>query len=175
MSGADGSRPSRRQVLGAVPAAVLAAALASCTQDTPPAEPVPVDPDVALRDAAVARERALLRAYDDVLAGRPELGSRLLPLRDQHAAHLSALLGASASAGPSDGPSAAASGAAPPAAAAPPSVPPAPPAAALAALAAQERSAGDAHAAASLAASRTLAGLLSSLSASELSHPLVLR
>jgi hypothetical protein len=52
--------------------------------------------------------------------------------------------------------------------------PPADDAAALARLVAAERAAGDAHAADCLAASRALALVLASLSASELSHPVAL-
>ncbi len=45
--------------------------LAGCTGGGAPERPAPVDPDVALRAAAVARERALLAAYDAVLAADP--------------------------------------------------------------------------------------------------------
>lgn len=144
--------PTRRAVLAGGPALLLAA----CSADEPAARPARVDPDDALRSAAAERERALLREYDAVLAARPGLAPRLGPVRGQHAEHLAALVG--------PGPSATAT-------AVPSAVPPpADDAAALARLAAAERAAGDAHAADCLAASRALAPVLASLSASELSH-----
>ena len=181
MSSPAGPVTSRRTALLALPAAALAAAgLTACTDEDPPPAPAPVDPDVALRAAAADRERALLQAYDDVLVALPDLGARLLPIRAQHAEHLSVLLGPPASASASPAPASAVPSvapAAPPPPAPPPPAPPPPalPAEALAALAAQERAAGDTHATASLSASRALAGLLASLSASELSHPVALQ
>ncbi len=160
------SGPSRRALLAAAPALLLAAA---CTADEPgPApRPAPVDPDDALRDAAAARERSLLAEYDAVLTARPGLAGRLAAVRGHHAEHLAALLGAAASAPPSPSPSA-------PAAVAPAVPPPADDAAALARLVAAERAAGDGHAADCLRASTSLAPVLASLSASELSHPVAL-
>jgi hypothetical protein len=138
---------------------------AACSGDGPAPRPAPVDPDDALRAAAAERERALLREYDAVLTARPGLAARLVPVRGHHAEHLEALVGPPPTASPS--PSATA--------AVPPAVPPpADDAAALARLVAAERAAGDAHAADCLAASRTLAPVLASLSASELSHPVAL-
>ena len=153
---------TRRALLALTPAVLLA----GCTSD-PPA-PEPVDPDDALRDAAAARERALLREYDAVLLAVPDLSARLLPLRGHHAEHLLALVGPP----PSTSPSAAPVGTAGPAPAVPP---PADAATALTALVLAERAAGTAHADDCLTAgSRALAGLLASLSASELSHPVAL-
>jgi hypothetical protein len=161
--------PSRRRVLTAAGAAVLAGALGSCTSE--PTPPPPIDPDDALRDAAVEREQSLLQAYDAVLLAVPELTARLLPLRDQHLEHLSAVRPPVATPLPS-------ASASPPVASVPevPAVPPAPTTAeALAGLAAAERTAASAHALAALrAADRPLAGLLASLSASEASHPVAL-
>jgi hypothetical protein len=155
--------PTRRSVLVAAPALLAVA----CTADAPAPRPAPVDPDDALRAAAAERERALLREYDAVLASRPGLAPRLVPVRGHHAEHLEALLGPPPTASPE--PSAS------PTADVPPAVPPpADDAAALARLAAAERAAGDAHAADCLAASRRLAPVLASLSASELSHPVAL-
>lgn len=156
-------RPTRRALL----LAAAGAALAGCTDGAAPvpAPPAPVDPDVALREAAVARERALLRSYDAVLLALPSLAQRLLPVREEHAAHLDALTGPQPAAGPSPS-------AAPGAPAVPP---PATAAAALAGLAAAEAQASTAHARDVPAASRGLAGLLASLAASEASHPVVLR
>jgi hypothetical protein len=130
--------------------------------------PEPVDPDDALRSAAAERERALLREYDAVLAARPALAPRLTAVRAHHAEHLEALLG------PPPSPSASPSASPAPTGAVPPTVPPADDASALARLVAAERAAGDAHAADCLAASRSLAPVLASLSASELSHPVAL-
>ncbi len=82
------SRPSRRTVL----LGALAVPLAACTDDAaPPAPPPPVDPDVALRAAAVAREQSLVAAYDAVLAAVPAEAARLTALRAEHLAHLEAL------------------------------------------------------------------------------------
>ena len=61
--------PSRRAVLRAGLALPL---LAACT-DASPGPPPPPDPDLALHDAAVARERALLAAYDAALLAAPAL------------------------------------------------------------------------------------------------------
>ena len=153
--------PTRRAVLTAAPALLVVA----CTADEPPARPAPVDPDDALRSAAAQRERALLQEYDAVLAARPGLAPRLLPVRGHHAEHLEALHGPP----PTGSPSPSATAAVPPAV-----PPPADDAAALARLAAAERAAGDAHAADCLTASVRLAPVLASLSASELSHPVAL-
>ena len=162
MCTAAGPLLSRRALLAAGATAGLATAMAGCTSK--PETPPPPDPDDLLREQAAERERALLREYDAALLALPSLAGVLVPLRGQHSEHLLALLGPQAS------PSALASE--PPA----PASQPAPtPAAALAALVESERAAGAAHGAAALEASRELAGLLAALSASELSHPVVLR
>lgn len=137
---------TRRGLLGLL---ALAPAAVACTSSSEPDRPAPVDPDVALRAAAVVRERALLAAYDAALAARPD-DARLAPLRAEHQAHLEALEGASPSGTPS------------PAAAAPVD------------LAAAEREAAAAHAAATAQASPGLAALLAQLAASEASHPVAL-
>lgn len=49
------------------------------------------DPGAGLVTAAAARERALLTAYDDVLAQHSDLAGLLSPYREDHAAHLHAL------------------------------------------------------------------------------------
>jgi hypothetical protein len=140
---------SRRALLGLV----AALPLAGCTgaQDPPP----PPDPDDLLRAAAVEREQALLRAYDQALLALPALAPRLTAVRAEHAAHLAALTDADP---PSPDPSS------PPPAVAP----------TARSLVEAERAAGAAHAQAALEASRELAGLLAALSASELSHGVVL-
>ncbi|HLZ37238.1 MAG TPA: hypothetical protein VKP64_05670 [Mycobacteriales bacterium] len=60
------------------------------------------DRDAAVRARTVAAERALLTAYDAVLATHPDPGGRLARLREDHAAHLAAL-GAVVSHSPSPG------------------------------------------------------------------------
>jgi hypothetical protein len=155
-------RPTRRAVLTGGPALLVAAA---CTADEPAPRPAPVDPDDALRSAAAERERALLREYDAVLAARPGLAPRLGRVRGHHVEHLEALLGPPDTASPSPSSTAAVASAVPP---------PADDATALARLVAAERAAGDAHARDCLVASRALAPVLASLSASEFSHPVAL-
>ena len=162
-------RPSRRQVLRATLAlplsAGLGAGLAGCT-DAPPRPPVPVNPDDALRTAAVDRETDLLRAYDAAVLLRPDLAALLQPLRAEHAEHLLALTG------PATLPPV--SPAATPLAPAPNSTAPSSPAPLLTELIKAERQAGAGHAADALVASRPLASLLAALSASEFSHPVAL-
>ncbi|MGB8651988.1 MAG: hypothetical protein WCD35_15150, partial [Mycobacteriales bacterium] len=76
-------QPSRRQVLvGTLSSALLTACTAS-----PPRRAQRPDPDLALAAAAVAREQALLSAYDEALAAAPALAGELGPLRADHAAH----------------------------------------------------------------------------------------
>lgn len=142
--------------------------LVACT-DSPPPRPAPtaVDPDVALRAAALARETALLQAYDEAVAAVPALATLLAPLRADHDAHIVAL--ALPGAAPTPTPSATAVPV--PAAAALPTEPAKRKAAALARLVAAERAASKAHATGALAASPGLAALLGQLAASEASHP----
>lgn len=144
---------SRRALLGLAAAVPLAA----CTADDGP--PAPPDPDDLLRAAAVERERGLLQRYDAAALGVPALAARLAPVRAEHAQHLAVLLGT-----PSPSP----------AASAPAAPKPTDAATALAALVRAEREAAAAHGQAALEASRELAGLLASLSASETSHPVAL-
>lgn len=171
--------PTRRRVLAAGPVVLLAVSgLGGCTLGSPDREAAgptptatPVDPDDALRAAAAERERALLREYDAVLLALPELSARLAPLRGHHDEHLTALLG------PPPSPSATSSPAptgSPPVSPVPAAPVPADVPAAVARLVAAERAAAEAHARDCLAASRGLAGVLASLSASELSHPVAL-
>lgn len=143
-------RPTRRAVL----ASGLLLPVAACTSSEPaPVRPVPVDPDVALRAAAVARERGLLAAYDAALQQDPGRAERLAPLRAEHAAHLAAL-------GEQEAPS---------------TVSPAPAPTPLGGdLATAERAAAAAHAEATAAASPALAAVLAQLAASEASHPVAL-
>jgi hypothetical protein len=122
----------------------LAGAAACTTSKTPP-PPKAVDPDIALRAAAVAREQSLLAAYDVALAARPALATKLTPLRADHVTHLAALQAPNATA------TTATATAGPP-------------------LAQLEKAAGAAHAAAALLASRELAPVLASLAACESSH-----
>ena len=138
--------PSRRQLL----AGLAAAPVAACTTRR---DPAPVDPDDALRAAAVTRERELLAAYDAVTAAVPTAAARLSAVRAEHEQHLAALVRTPVS-----------------------SAPPTPPAVArtLAQLAALERTSAAGHAADALRASRGLAAVLASLAASEASHPVAL-
>jgi len=133
--------PSRRQLL--VGTALLP--VAACTHRD---APVKVDPDDAIRAAAVERELSLIALY----AGAASPAA--VAVRADHQAHLAALTrGATAS----------------------PAASPAPaPALTTAALVAAERAAATAHAAAALEASPELAGTLASLAASEASHPVAL-
>ncbi len=149
------------------------AGLTGCTSE--PAVPPPPDPDDLLRAAAVARERSLLESYDAALLASPALTARLLPLREQHAEHLAALVGPAPSGSPSDSASGPPS-AAPPSRSPPTSVVlPAAPAATLRTLVTAELAAAAGHGADAVRATdRPLAGLLASLSASEQSHPVTL-
>jgi hypothetical protein len=121
------------------------AGAAGCTSNKAAPAPKPVDPDIALRSAAVARERALLRAYDDALAAHPALAARLTPLRADHVIHLAALRAPSATPIPA-------------------------PLLAGTPLHLLEKDTASAHAAAALLASRELAPVLASLAACESSH-----
>lgn len=135
--------PSRRQVL----AAAAVGPIAACTAPTPPP---PVNPDDARRAAAVLREQGLLAAYDALLAATPALTAKLTGLRAEHTAHLAALGGAPGSTVPSPAVSSQV--------------------VTVTQLVAMERGAAAAHAADALTASRLLAPVLASLSASESSH-----
>lgn len=161
------------------------AGLSACTADETTPGPLPaIDPDVALRAAAVAREVALLQAYDETLLAVPALASRLGPLRADHEAHLTALGGAAPTRSPvpsgspvlraSAVPSSATGTPAAPAASPLPTEPAARTRAVLTRLVLAERAAAKDHAADALLASRSLAGLLGQAAASEASHPVAL-
>jgi len=81
---------SRRQVLVGAVVALTSACDLRDERGGPTAEPTPTPTDRLLA-AAAARERALLAAYDDVLARHPDLAARLSPYREDHAAHLQAV------------------------------------------------------------------------------------
>jgi hypothetical protein len=143
--------PSRRRLLQG---ALLSPLLAACTSE--PETPRRVHPDVALRSAAVARERARVERYRAAAASSSsEIAARTAGLAEEHEEHLRSLgaplSGATPAATPSPGP-----------------VP------TLAQLVAAERAASAGHAAAALHASRPLAAVLASLAASEASHVVVL-
>jgi hypothetical protein len=149
--------PSRRGVLqAALLAPVLTSAASACTTHRSRTEPV--DPDVALRAAAVARERALLDLYTAAEGSSPALAALLTLVRAEHEQHLAAL------AAPSPAPSGSATQTTTRAGVAP----------SRAVLASAERAAAQAHAADALLASRPLAAVLASLAASEASHLVVL-
>ncbi len=154
---------SRRSALAA--AGLLGAA--ACTGASPAPAPRPVDPDVALRQDAISRERALLARYDALLAADPALRARLAPVRSEHERHLEAL-------GQPPAPSGSAVAPAVPSAVAPavPSATAGTPT--LAALIQAERTTATAHAAATATASPGLAAVLAQLAASEASHPVAL-
>ena len=139
--------PSRRRVLQGA----LLTLVSACTRR--PQRPAPIDPDVALRAAAVARERALIAQYAGARPASPAVAAQLAAVAAEHAQHLIALGVTTASTGPSPFPV---------------------PASSLAELVAAERAAAAAHAADALRASRLLAAVLASLAASEASHPIAL-
>ncbi len=141
---------------------VLTVTTAACTSGSEPAVPPSPDPDIALRDAALARERTLLAAYDAALVAHPSLRADLAPLRADHAIHLDRLTG------PQPSTPATSSEPTPPAAAA------TTPAAQRATLRALERSAQAAHRDGAITASQVLAPVLASLAACEASHAVVL-
>ena len=126
-------QPSRRTVLVA---GVLS--LVTGCRTKPRAQPV-VDPDAALRSAALARENALLDAYRTVMATHPALAPQLRLLAADKAVHVAAL-GAPAPGGST--------------------------VTTVAQLRVLERSAATEHGRAAVTASRALAPLLASLSAS---------
>lgn len=161
-------RPTRRSVLAGGLLLSVPAALAACTTEAPPVRPQPVDPDVALRAAAVERERQLLARYDSLLQQQPDLAPRLSPLRAEHAAHLTAL-------GEQEQP-ATGSPTAPAAADLEDTVPPSPATGpgGLPGLVQAERAAAAAHVVATSSASASLAAVLAQLAASEASHPVAL-
>lgn len=157
---------TRRDVLAAAGLG-LAAACTSGAHPTP--TPPGVDPDDALHTAALAREAALLAAYDEVLATTPSLAARLSPIRAEHAEHLAALQALRPTPSPARSPST-------PVEASPVrrTADRTDPAAAVRRLTSLEQTSAAAHASAAVAASRRLAPLLASLAASESSHAAVL-
>ncbi|MFD3530932.1 hypothetical protein [Streptomyces sp. NPDC058664] len=172
----------RRALLTAGVSAAAAAALAGCTSEDPgPRKPSAAEreaarvarAEAALRLRSVTASRTLLDRYDAVLAAHPALAPRLTPLRRSVAAHAKAL---------GEGGTAVR-----PATAAPTPVPtptktasPAPvpvtadPRAVLEELAAAERTASDAHAAALLTAPPEYARLLASVAAAGAAHAYLL-
>ena len=144
--------PSRRRVLQAAALAPGAALLAACRSDR--RAPARVDPDVALRQAAVAREQALLARYAALRPESPAVAAAVAAVVSDHQQHLLALSAATQE--PSASPA------------------PSPALATLPELASAERAAAAGHAADALTASAPLAQLLASLAASEASHPVAL-
>ena len=156
---------TRRDVLAAAGLGLTAA----CTSGAHPTPTPVVDPDDAPQTAALAREAALLAAYDDVLTTTPSLAARLSPVRAEHAEHLAALQALRPTPPPARSPATQGT---------PSPVPRTSdridPAAAVRRLTSLERTSAAAHASAAVAASRRLAPLLASLAASESSHAAVL-
>ncbi len=153
---------TRRDLLLGGTAIAAGALVVGCTGE-PDARPARVDPDLALRAAAVLRERELLAAYDAALVDHPALRAVLAPLREDHAVHLARLEELT---DPVMSPTPSA----------PPVVAPVKdaPAARRTALRGQERAAQAAHRDAAITASRSLAPLLASLAACEASHAALL-
>lgn len=141
--------------------AVGASLTAACT--TKRTVPLPPNPDVALRAAAVAREQALIAAYESAAFAHPDLADLLSRLKADHEAHLAELR-------PSGTPTPLAAFTRP----TPVPQPPAVLAKARADLAALERTAAVEHARDCATASRSLAPLLAMLAACESSHAAVL-
>lgn len=94
---------SRRLVLFGSAATGAVIATSGCevrspldARPTESAAPAPVDPDLALRDAAQLAIVTQLDLVTSTLAARPRLSARLQPLADLHSAHADALPGAPA-------------------------------------------------------------------------------
>jgi hypothetical protein len=101
----DHGRPTRRDLLRAVGAGLSVCVLAGCgIFEEDRVEPKP-DPLLPL----LTQARDLVSAYDGFLAAHPDRAARLQPLRDAHAAHVTAL--AAVVVQPSGAPSAAQSAA----------------------------------------------------------------
>jgi len=79
--------PSRRGVLRAAAGAPIVL-LVACSND---AESQPTDADDSVRSEVANNEQQLISRYDATIAAYPALASKLTPLRDQHAQHLSAM------------------------------------------------------------------------------------
>jgi hypothetical protein len=144
--------PSRRSVL-----AGGAVGLATACTSRGPSTPAVVSRDDVLRQRAASREEALLQLYNRVLAHFPALAAELQPLRAHHEEHRRAL-GVTATV----------------TALATPALAGRTPAEARARLAAMERGVAADHGHGAVLATRDLAPLLASLSASEASHAAVL-
>ena len=158
-----------------LPAAAGLAALTSCTAgDEAPPPPASVDPDLALRAEAVVREHTLVRAYDAALLAAPALRDRLLSVRAEHLAHLTALGAAPVGPPPGSPPPGSPPPGSLPAASPATTAAPGPADAQLAALRTAERAAGVGHTAALQTASAALAVVLATLAASEASHEVAL-
>ena len=89
---------SRRQLLGASPAALPAAlsgclALSACSAPAVLKAPPAVSPQAQALLRAVSAEQDLVLLYDRVIAAHPALGTALGPLRAEHSAHLAQLRG----------------------------------------------------------------------------------
>lgn len=148
--------PTRRTLLGAALVVPLAACSPSGDRPPGPCGTEAVDPDVALRTAALDRETALLASYDLALAAFPRFAAQLGPIRAEHAAHLAALQEPAALITPT--PAGSPVGATP----------------TIGTLVAAERAAAQAHAVGARTASPALAQVLASLAASEASHEIAL-
>jgi hypothetical protein len=151
--------PSRRRLLQATVLPPLAWLTSACTPTR--RRPGAVDPDVALRQAAIAREESLVAGYTAANLSSPAVAMQVAGVVADHRQHLLAL----GVAGPPTGSAA-------PAMPGPTAAPG--PAPTLAQLSAAERAAAAQHGADALLASPRLAAVLASLAASEASHPVAL-
>ena len=132
--------------------------VAACTEDSPSPPSPPVDPDVALVAAAVAREQALLGAYAGLARATPRSARLLTALSLDHETHLAELTTALPASGtPTPTPTGAPA-----------------PRVTLPAVRRLLRTTERAHADAVLLASPRLAPVLASLAACEASHLVLL-
>jgi hypothetical protein len=140
-----------------LPGLAIVGLLGGCRGSGRPAPESTTDPQALARRRARADERTLLAAYDATVTRHPALRAQLIPLRQQHAGHLSAVDGQSQ---PAPAPSA--------------PVISTTPATAVLALAAAERRAASVRLADCVSVAADFAGLLASIGASEATHAAVL-
>ena len=158
---------SRRRLLAAGTLAVPLAAVASCGAPNPLAGPPGPSPEVRTLRAAIAAEQALIARYRAALAAHPGLPGSVQTFLAQHEQHLSQLKSRLV-VPPHVTPSPVASPSAPA------SAPPASASATQGSLATAERSAAAAQLGRLASATPSLAQLLASIAASEITHAVAL-
>ena len=116
MPGHPAPRVERRAVLVGAGALGLGASLAACangnsafTSAPAPSAVAGPPPDAVRREVATA-ERALIAAYDAVIAAFPDLAASLTAIRSQHADHLRAMADEGAEPAPAVAPASEAQG-----------------------------------------------------------------